>query len=450
MTQSADAATQTEKTPSKGVRSALALALICVVGAGIGAGLSGQKAPETVVATSLPTLPAMTDIRDLVTVRDSQTVTAALRRNDNLLDMLVRMGADRGDAYRALQALYDADLIDPRRLRPGLELTADIGADGALGTLTVKAAADHSLIASKTGDDTWMAAALNAKLTPAHQRVTAEITTSIYDAARAEGASDQHVVDFASIFAYDIDFQREIHPGDRFEITYEAWVDERGNPVKTGNVLFAKLEGKATTKGFYRHTPSDDGVTDYFDKNGESATRFLMKTPINGARLSSHFGKRRHPISGYSRLHKGTDFAARSGTPIYAAGHGVIERASRYGGYGKYVRIRHANGYKTAYAHMRGYGRGIKKGRRVRQGDVIGYVGSTGASTGPHLHYEVLVRNKHVNAMRLDLPTGRKLADAPAMLSEFTVNRVDIDRIRQSLGAEIEIAATAAPITRAE
>ena len=173
------------------------------------------------------------------------------------------------------------------------------------------------------------------------------------------------------------------------------------------------------------------------DENGESATKFLMKTPINGARLSSSFGNRRHPISGYTRLHKGTDFAAPSGTPIYAAGNGTVERASRYGGYGNYVRIKHANNYKTAYAHMSRYGPGVRAGKRVRQGDVIGYVGSTGASTGPHLHYEVYIKGKPVNAMRLKLPTGRKLAETPDMLAEFEARKAEIDAIRTAQGAQL-------------
>jgi murein DD-endopeptidase MepM/ murein hydrolase activator NlpD len=155
-----------------------------------------------------------------------------------------------------------------------------------------------------------------------------------------------------------------------------------------------------------------------------------MKTPINGARLSSSFGNRVHPISGYTRLHKGTDFAAPTGTPVYAAGNGTIEWAARRGGYGNYIVVRHANGYKTAYAHLSRYARGLSKGRRVRQGEIIGYVGSTGASTGPHLHYEVYINGKPVNAMKLKLPTGRKLAEAPAMLEEFLEARDAIDAIR--------------------
>ncbi|MGB3626457.1 MAG: M23 family metallopeptidase, partial [Henriciella sp.] len=245
----------------------------------------------------------------------------------------------------------------------------------------------------------------------------------------AKGARDQQVVDFAKVFAYDLDFQRDIHPGDQFEMVFEEMVDERGNRVRGGEVIYAAINGKALDKSYYRFTPSDDGAVDYFDPNGEAATKFLMKTPINGARLSSNFGYRRHPISGYNKLHKGTDFAARSGTPVYAAGHGTVERANRYGGYGNYVRIRHANGYKTAYAHLSRFGK-YRSGTRVRQGDIIGYVGSTGASTGPHLHYEVLVNGKQVNAMTLDLPTGRKLVDTPEIMAEFESVRDEIDAMR--------------------
>ena len=213
-------------------------------------------------------------------------------------------------------------------------------------------------------------------------------------------------------------------------MVFDVLTDERGNVIRRGDVLYAALNGKAVNKSFYRFTTPDEKVTDYFQANGESSTKFLMKTPINGARLSSRFGKRRHPISGYTRLHKGTDFAAPTGTPIYAAGNGVVERASRYGGYGHYVRIRHAKGYKTAYAHMSRYGRGVRAGRSVRQGQIIGYVGSTGASTGPHLHYEVYKNGRAVDAMRLKLPTGRKLAMDPDIFAVFEIERDRIDEIR--------------------
>lgn len=370
---------------------------------------------------------------------NSVHANGALKSRETLADLVMRIGATPKDAYGALSTVLNDDMLDARRLRPGLKADAWFTGDTLTG-LSLREGNDKSFLVTRLQSGDWHATTLNARLTPSYTRIATTIETSIYDAARSLGAGDQQVVDFASAFAYDIDFQREIHPGDAFEIVYETLVDERGTPVKTGNVVYAALDGKALSRGFYHFTPSDDGVSDYFDTSGESATKFLMKTPINGARLSSSFGRRRHPISGYSRLHKGTDFAAPRGTPIYAAGHGTIERANRYGGYGKYVRIRHANGYKTAYAHMRGFKRGMRKGKRVRQGDVIGYVGSTGASTGPHLHYEVYIKGKPVNAMKLKLPTGRKLANDAEMMKEFSARKMEIDGIRYEAGLEINTA----------
>lgn len=365
-----------------------------------------------------------------------ERISGSLKHRETLTELVSRLGATPTDANAALYTIYDKDLLDPRRLRPGVIADAFLS-DGQLTALNIKADAERNLFITRNMAGDWSATELKARLTPNYTRIAAPIETSIYETARSLGAGDQQVVDFASAFAYDVDFQREIHPGDSFEMVYETYVDERGDTVKSGDLIFAKLNGRALTRGFYRFTPNDDEVTDYFDENGESATKFLMKTPINGARLSSSFGNRRHPISGYTRLHKGTDFAAPSGTPIYAAGHGVVERASRYGGYGNYVRIRHANGYKTAYAHMSRYGPGVRSGKRVRQGQVIGYVGSTGASTGPHLHYEVYIDSKPVNAMTLKLPTGRKLATAPEIMKEFELRRTEIDAIRTAEGVTL-------------
>ena len=381
------------------------------------------------------------DLASLIAAEETKPVKATLRRGQALPEALIKAGADRSDAHLAIQALFDAELIDPRRLQIGLTTNLVLGENTnsgkAVKALTLGIEPGRQLLVKRLNDD-FVALPLDAKLAPVYHRVTAPIETSLYETARKLGAEDQQIVDFASAFAYDIDFQREIYPGDAFEMVFPTWQDERGRIIKSGELAYAELRGLRKTKAYYRHTPSDDGISGWFDRSGESATRFLMKTPINGARLSSSFGRRRHPISGYTRMHKGTDFAARTGTPVYAAGNGVIERASRYGGYGNYVRIRHANGYKTAYAHLSRYGRGAKKGRRVRQGDIIGYVGSTGASTGPHLHYEVMVGGKHVNPMSLDLPTGRKLADSEGMLAEFEAKQRKIDQIRYLHGAKNE------------
>ena len=270
---------------------------------------------------------------------DTQTIsrTGTLQRRSTLIETLANMGADEADAERALQPIYDAELIDPRRVAAGLALTASFTEDdGRLLSVSFKPESGRSILSKRMADGQFFASNLSVQRVPTVKRVSATISTSLYEAALDAGATDQQVADFAEIFAFDIDFQREIQAGDAFEIVYETFVDERGNHVSSGDILFAALDGRALDRSFYRHTPADDNITDYFTADGKSATRFLMKTPINGARLSSSFGRRRHPISGYSRLHKGTDFAARSGTPIFAAGNGVVERASRYGGYGKY------------------------------------------------------------------------------------------------------------------
>ena len=382
---------------------------------------------DVVEIASLASLPV--DPEDFGIGADLEVRPATLKRRETLSDLVNRLDLPGNDGHRALYSLTNSELLNARRVRPGLEVKAHVEGD-ALNALSVDLEPGRRLMAKRMPGGEYKAFALNSLLIPTPYIVQGTIETSLYEDAQKLGAEDQQVVDFAQVFAYDLDFQREVHPGDAFEMVFDVLMDERGNVIRRGDVLYASLNGKAVNKSFYRFTTPDEKITDYFQANGESSTKFLMKTPINGARLSSRFGKRRHPISGYTRLHKGTDFAAPRGTPIYAAGNGVVERASRYGGYGHYVRIRHAKGFKTAYAHMSRYGRGVKSGRSVRQGQIIGYVGSTGASTGPHLHYEVYKNGRAVDAMRLKLPTGRKLAMDPEILAVFEVERDRIDAIR--------------------
>ena len=429
---------------SQGLKSLIVLAVLGSASAIVGIVMAGRT-PGPLSETAEAAIPVPLAAR-LVTAWDAVDAPAfdhsagKLERNETLTGLLTRLGASPGDASAALHTLSGTDLLDSRRLLPGKTQAEAWFEDGQLSAVSVRAANDASLLITRGPDDAWDALPLYAKLTPGHMRIEAEIETSIYSSALQLGAEDQQVVDFASAFAYDIDFQREIHPGDRFEILFETFYDERGNAVRNGDVLYAALNGKALQRGFYRFAPSDDGVVDYFDQNGESATKFLMKTPINGARISSNFGKRKHPISGYTRLHKGTDFAAPTGTPIYAAGNGTVQRASRNGGYGNYIKIKHTRGYETAYAHLSKYAKGIKAGKKVKQGDVIGYVGSTGASTGPHLHYEVYVDGKPVNVMSLKLPNGRKLQDEPAMLEEFKAHQAMVDALRAAQGGAMATA----------
>ncbi len=426
----------------------LQTAIVALFGAVVLCLASCSDAGPTAVDAEFAPAPAgpnlserLQDLSQLVTAEEIASAfrpykrDGVLKRRETLIDVLDRMGADRSESNRAVYVA--ASHVDMRKLRPGQEVVAyfddTTGAQtgGRLSALTMRTEPGRQVIATRTHSGDWVSRELAAELKETHGKVGGIITTSIYELARAQGAWDQQIVDFANIFAYDIDFQRQIREGDAFEITYQLFTDEKGHPIKGGEVLYAELDGKLAKRRFYRFTTTDDGVTDYYDQNGEAARKFLMKTPINGARLSSGFGARRHPVLGYTRMHKGTDFAAPRGTRIYAAGNGVVERASRYGSFGNYIRIRHANGYKTAYAHLSRYGAGIKAGKRVKQGQVIGYVGTTGRSTGPHLHYEVLVKGKQVNAMKLDLPTGRKLSGK--MLEAFEAERSRIDDIRESL-----------------
>jgi murein DD-endopeptidase MepM/ murein hydrolase activator NlpD len=258
------------------------------------------------------------------------------------------------------------------------------------------------------------------------------------------GVPDKVTVQFSQIYEHSVDFQRDIQPGDAFTMAFELYRDAKGNPLKAGDLLYTSFSPRGKTASFYLYT-NKAGGENYYDAKGKSAKRKLMRTPINGARLSSGFGRRRHPISGYRKNHNGVDFAARSGTPIMAAGVGTIERASRWSTYGNYVRIRHSDGYKTAYAHMKGFARGIKKGARVRQGQIIGYVGTTGASTGPHLHYEVHKRGRKINPRSLSTLSGKPLPKTER--AAFDLRRAAIDALRRDAPPAliIEVATEAVP-----
>ena len=256
------------------------------------------------------------------------------------------------------------------------------------------------------------------------------INSSMYQAAEKEKIDPEVIVNFAGIFGFEIDFQRDIRRGDIFQIVYDKYVDDDGELQKNGDIIYAYMKNNGREIALYRFVDKK-GIPGYYRTNGKSIEKALMKTPINGARLSSTFGMRKHPILGYNKMHRGTDFAAPTGTPIMASGSGIIEQVGWNGAYGKYIRIKHNSKYKTAYAHLNGYARGIKKGAKVRQGQIIGYVGSTGRSTGPHLHYEVLVNGKRMNSQRLKLPSGRTLRGEDR--EKFEISRIKIDVMRSNL-----------------
>ena len=258
------------------------------------------------------------------------------------------------------------------------------------------------------------------------------ILQSLYQAAIDEKIPANTIIDFARIYGFQVDFQRDIRKQDKFQIMYEIFLNEKNEIVETGEILFAnlKLSGQDNSL-YYFDNEENEG---HYDKNGKSVKKALMKTPINGARLSSPFGMRKHPIDGFNKMHKGTDFAAPMGTPIMASGDGVIKKAGWCGGGGNCVKIKHNSTYQTVYAHMSKFARGIKPGVRVKQGQTIGYVGSTGKSTGPHLHYEVIVNGKKVNSQKLKLPSGKVLKGKERKLFETNKIKLDVLKAEKIIG----------------
>jgi murein DD-endopeptidase MepM/ murein hydrolase activator NlpD len=360
-------------------------------------------------------------------------VTYTVRPGDTLIGVLGKVGIDSRDAHRAVAALQEAKLASQARIRPHQHVKVELGGaahagdDRTLIAASIPVDAEHSIAVKRAVDGGFQASTVIHELTPERFLARGTISSSLSGAAAAEDVPYSIVAKFAQIYAYDVDFQRDIHPDDSFEIYYTQMVGDDGQrAVGKGEILFASLTYGGKMKSFYRYTSLDGKTTDYYDAHGKSARTFLMRTPIDGARISSPFGMRKHPILGYTRMHQGVDFAAPIGTKIFAAGAGVIERAGRNGGYGNFIEIKHAHGYQTEYGHLSRYAKGIKKGVHVAQGQVIGYVGSTGLSTGPHLHYGVLVRGKFVNPLSVKVPTGTKLAGADLDRFESRVERVDV------------------------
>jgi murein DD-endopeptidase MepM/ murein hydrolase activator NlpD len=258
---------------------------------------------------------------------------------------------------------------------------------------------------------------------------------SIYETALRNKVPTNVIEDMVRIYSYDIDFQRKVQPGDSFDVFF-AGEDEGGNNEKT-EVLFASLTVGGETKKYYRFQTPDDATVDFYDETGKSAKKFLVRKPVNNAIMRSGFGGRRHPILGYFKMHTGVDWATPYGTPIFASGNGVVEKVGWEGGYGKYVRIKHNNGYETAYGHMSAFARGLEPGKRVRQGQVIGFVGSTGTSTGAHVHYEILVNGRFVDPIRIKLPRGRSL-EGP-ILAGFEKERDRLDVMMNSRGSSARV-----------
>jgi len=349
--------------------------------------------------------------------------TLTIRSGDSLGPLLQKNGLSGGQAYKVTQAF--ATVYKPRNLRVGHEFNLHFN-DETLEHLTFKPNVEKTVFVDLKGED-YTAREIAAEFKYETVGVAAEISNSLYVDATRLGAPDRVVQQFANIYEYSVDFQRDIQPGDNFEMFFEVARNRKGEIIKSGDLLYTSFSPRGKTSDYWLYVDSKDREN-FYDAKGKTAKRKLRATPINGARLSSSYGRRKHPILGYRKMHSGVDFAAPRGTPILAAGSGTVERANRYGGYGNYIRIRHTDGYKTAYAHLKSFARGVRKGKYVKQDQVIGYVGTTGRSTGPHLHYEVHLHGKKINPRRLSQLAGKPLAKSE--MPNFAKRRKEIEAMR--------------------
>ncbi|MFP3980771.1 MAG: peptidoglycan DD-metalloendopeptidase family protein [Desulfobacterales bacterium] len=383
--------------------------------------------------------PAASDAweQDFGSLLEKKQVTVSA--GDTLINILRRAGLTSPEAYKVIGELQKR--FDPAKLHQGHELTLSFvnnqENNAVFQGLSLRTDVFREVQVARRAGQGFQVRELEHELGTRPARAEAEITSSLYRAAQAADLPTEALLQVVRAYSYDVDFQRDIRPGDRIEVLYQERVDDRGEVVMPGPVLYAALHTNGRTLRIYRHE-SEDGGTGFFDGRGKSVQKALMVTPVEGARTSSGYGMRKHPILGYNKMHEGLDFAAPSGTPIMAAGDGVVEYAGRRGSYGHYVRIRHPNQYQTAYAHMSGYAEGISRGTRVKQGEVIGYVGSTGRSTGPHLHYEVRYAGSPVNPKEIDSPPGKKLEGEE--MQRFLVSKNSLEELYASLGDEKHLA----------
>jgi len=374
------------------------------------------------------------------------------KKGDSVVSILRDLGATGTDLNAVSRVLgprsFDGGIKEGQKLRVLLAPAAD---GQRMQPIRVIIAGDSGIDAVIALSDTGKYVAVDVKNVDTEVADNSEdndddtsgvrLYQSIYETSLRNRIPRPIIEDLIRIYSYDVDFQRKVQPGDSFEVLY-AGEEEATAADSRNDVLFATLTVGGETKKFYRFQSPDDGLVDYYDETGKSAKKFLVRKPVLAGIMRSGFGLRRHPILGYTKMHTGVDWAAPSGTPIYASGSGVIEKAGWESGYGKYIRVRHNNGYETAYGHMTAFARGMDEGTRVRQGQVIGFVGSTGLSTGSHLHYEILVNGRFVDPMRIKLPRGRVLEGA--LLASFDKERERLDGIMARKPARV---ASSAPVT---
>lgn len=364
--------------------------------------------------------------------------TIVIGRGDTLGGVLQEAGLDGNSAHLAVEAVKD--IFDPRDIHPGQKVSVQLSPSQegiSLAAMNMDIDALRTLHLARTPDGSFNAAVDEKKTVRRQYAKQADIELSLYGSALKAGMPATVIADAIKAYSWDVDFQRDIRQGDVLEAMYDQVETEDGTPVQTGDLVYARLNVNGQDMPLYRYETAD-GRVDYYTPDGTSIKKALLSTPVDGARLSSGFGMREHPVLGYTKMHKGVDFAAATGTPIYAAGDGVVEKAGKWSTYGNYVRIRHNASTKTAYAHMKGFAKGISAGSRVKQGQIIGYIGTTGRSTGPHLHYEVLVNGTQVNPRNVKMQRGDSLRGK--QLAAFRLHVETINRQYAALSGAMKMA----------
>jgi murein DD-endopeptidase MepM/ murein hydrolase activator NlpD len=374
-----------------------------------------------------------------------------VRPGDTLYGVLVKAGVTEDDANSAVGAI--AEIFSPRDLRAGQEITLNIttasgtresAADAQLMGLSFEPNVTTDVTLTRNDTGLFVAAAVDKPVVEHVRRGAGIIDSSLFDAAQEAGVPMPVVADLIRTFSFDVDFQRDIQDGDAFEVLYERTESEDGEFVKSGKILFASLTLSGKTIPVYYFERDGDG--EYFTSNGEAIRKSLLRTPIDGARITSGFGMRMHPVLGFSKMHKGVDFGAPTGTPIFAAGNGTVVEIGRKGAYGNYIRVRHNGEYQTAYAHMSKFAKGLHKGDKVKQGQVIGYVGATGRVTGAHLHYEILVGGAQVNPGKVKTVASNKLTGKQLKAFQAQMAKIDAQRTEQAKQQLIAERPDAAPL----
>jgi murein DD-endopeptidase MepM/ murein hydrolase activator NlpD len=364
-----------------------------------------------------------------------------VRRGDTLFKLLTNAGLSDAEAQDASHSL--SDVFSPSDLKVGQRITLNFATgaatddnDNKLLGLTLTPSVERDVKLTRASDGQFVAAAVDRPLTERIDRVAGDIDISLFESARDAGLPVGLIGDLIKAYSYDVDFQRDIHEGDAFEVLYERFDTPAGDLAKPGRLLYASLSIGGKPMPIYYFERDGDG--EYYTADGVAVRKSLLKTPIDGAKITSGYGMRVNPILGYSAMHQGIDFGAPLGTPIFAAGNGVIEQIGEVNGYGNYIKLRHNGTYETAYAHISRFASGMKRGTKVKQGEVIAYVGATGHATGPHLHFEVLINGQHVNPSTVKTVAEDKLNGKD--LKAFKAVVASIQAQRRTLAQRAEIA----------